>query len=164
MPILLPIQLFEDRTVRRGSLAAALPGQALKRSLHPGEALDAFLNVGDLVLGPLANVGAGGFRIDPQLEELLDLLQREAELLGVADEAHAPHSLRRILPVAGRGAPLRLCDQTRALVEPNGLDANARLLSELPDGQDFHAAAVIWRQYAPRTLLRSQGHKICVPE
>jgi hypothetical protein len=39
-------------------------------------------------------------RVDTELKELLDLLERESELFGMADKANAAHDVGRILPVA----------------------------------------------------------------
>ena len=50
-------------------------------------------NVRYLCLRPSANVGLGRMRVDAQGKQVLDLLQRKAELLSALDEANPPHRL-----------------------------------------------------------------------
>src|SRR5688572_20623465 len=122
----LSLELFQDRALARWATAAALLRESLERSLHLFEARDPLLDVLDLRSCLIPYVSTSAVRVDAQLEQLLDLLQREAEILGASDELHPPNRVPRILAVARR-TPSRLRDQALALVEADGLDPYTRL-------------------------------------
>src|SRR6266851_6350658 len=99
-------QDLQDRAVGRGSPDRARGGQPLQRALHALEVTDPQLDDLDLLSGfPLDGVTCRSVP-DPQPEQLLDLLQRETELLGVLDEAEACHRVVGVLAIA-RGCTLR---------------------------------------------------------
>src|SRR5690606_25019503 len=72
------------------------------QSLEPDalEVMDFPLDFGHLLRSLLADLGAGSGD-HPQFQQLADLLQREAELLGTLDESDVRDVLRRVFPVAG---------------------------------------------------------------
>src|SRR2546426_3869586 len=97
-------QDLQDRALGRGSPYRARRSQPLQRTLHALKVADLLLDDFDLLSGfPLDGI-AGGAVPDAQPEQLLDLLQRETELLGVLDEAEARHRVVGGLTVSGCGA------------------------------------------------------------
>src|ERR671930_2625833 len=129
---LLSIEHRENVALLLRSPATTSAHELLERRLDPLQRGDAFRDVRDLLLRPLAHVRAGRRWIHAQVETLLDLLEREAQLLGMADETHTPDRFYVVLPVT-RWAALRLGEKSLALVEADGLDADARSTSELAD-------------------------------
>jgi hypothetical protein len=114
-------QDLQDRAVGRGSPDCARGGEPLQRALHALEVADPLLDDFDLLSGfPLDDI-AGSAVSDPQGEQLLDFLQREAEFLGMPDEAEARHRVVGVLTVPGRGAP-RCGDEAAPLVVTYGLN------------------------------------------
>jgi hypothetical protein len=99
--------------------------------------------------------GSCGLGVQPQAEQPLDLLEREAEVLGSPDEPQDGHSLLVVLSVAG-GSALRFFEQSLALVEPHGFNAHTRLPGNFADGQGLHRTSS-YPEYRPRTILQSQG-------
>src|SRR2546430_2516961 len=82
-------QTLQDRAVVRRPSGRARRGQPLQRAPHALEIADPLLDDFDLLSGfPLDDI-AGGAVPDAQPEQLLNLLQRKTELLGVLDEAEA---------------------------------------------------------------------------
>jgi len=69
-------------------------GPAAPAHLHPLEARHALPDVRDLGVHPLADIDPCRARAHAELHE------REAELLGTANEPRAPDDARRVLPVA----------------------------------------------------------------
>src|SRR5207253_290198 len=89
-------------------------------------------NVGDLGPRSLSDFGARGLRIDPQGQQLLDLLEGEAKLLRPLDESQPDNNVFRELPITGF-LPGRLLQKSLTLVKPHGLDAHAGVSSNLSD-------------------------------
>src|SRR5229473_3445910 len=82
-------QDLKDWALGRGSPHRARSGQPLQRALHALEIADPLLDELDLRSGFSLDGMACSAVPDTQPEQLLDLLQREAELLGVLDEPEA---------------------------------------------------------------------------
>ena len=104
------------------------------------------LEMSDLVLDlvalgdrPLADVGTAGRRVRAEREQLVDLAQREPDLLGLPDEPDPLHRLFGVDPKAGVPRPQRLLDQALAFVEPDRLDADSGFAGRTPDGHRRHA-------------------------
>src|SRR2546427_1844461 len=96
------VMIFQDRqdraVVRRPS-GRARRSQPVQRALHALEVTDPLLDNLDLLSGfPLDGIACGAVP-DAQAEQLLDLTQRETELLGVLDEAEARHCVLGVLTV-----------------------------------------------------------------
>src|SRR5207247_8966024 len=71
---------------------------------------------------------------DAQAGQLLDFLQREADLLRVFDEAEARDCVACVLAVAGQRAP-RGREQASPLVVTDRLDVHVGRCGDLADGQ-----------------------------
>ena len=104
------------------------------RALHALERTDPLLDDLDLVSGfPLDGI-AGRAVPDAQPEQLLNLLQRETELLGVLDEAEARHRVVGVLAVTG-SCTLRCRKEAPSLVIADRLDVHVGCGRNLTDGQ-----------------------------
>lgn len=91
--------------VPRGSAATRL-GKLLQRAFDASQVSYLLFDVRDLRLGECSHVGAALVGGDAKLEQLRDLLEREAELLRAPNEQHASDRIGRILAIArGRGRP-----------------------------------------------------------
>jgi hypothetical protein len=100
---------------------------------------DLLLDVLDLRLGGSPDFGACALLIGSQAEEILDLAQREAEILSSLDESDQLDGVLWILAVAGRAA-LGFLEEASPLVIPECLDVHARLGGNLTglQGLAFH--------------------------
>src|SRR3989449_3807670 len=127
-------QCLQDRAVVGGPSGGARHGQALQRALHSPEIGDLLLDELNLFSGfPLDRVARSSVP-DPQSEQSLDLIQREAQLLRVLDEPEARDRVVRVLAVAGRRAP-RGREQASPLVITDRLDVHVGRRGDLADGQ-----------------------------
>src|SRR2546425_5056941 len=127
-------QDLEDRAVARGSPDRARGGKPLQRALHALEVTDPLLDDLDLLAGfPLDGIACRAVP-DAQPEQLLDLLQRETELLGVLDEAESRHRVVGVLAVAGR-CTLRCRNEAPSLVIADRLDVHVGRGCDLSDSQ-----------------------------
>src|SRR5690606_3024767 len=115
---------LEDRALAGGPFATTSPSQVLQSRLDADEVCHLLLDIDDLRPGQGADIGAALVGIDAQLEQLLDLLQRETELLRASNEPDPSDCIGRVLPVAG-ALSRRLGQKALALVEAEGLDAHA---------------------------------------
>src|SRR2546425_12770174 len=132
--VVMIFQNFQDRAVVRRLSSRARRGQPLQRALHALEVTDPLLDDFDLLSGfPLDDI-AGGAVPDAQPEQLLDLLQREAKLLGMLDEAEARYRVVPILAVSGRRAP-RVRKKTPPLVVADRLDVHVGRVRDLANGE-----------------------------
>src|SRR2546428_3514045 len=132
-------QDLEDRALGRGSPHRACCGQSLQRALHALEISDPLLDDFDLFSGfPLDDV-AGSAVADPQGEQLLDLLQRETEILSVFNEPKPVDGLLGVLAVAGRRA-VWCRKEAPPLVIADRLDAHVGRRRDLTDSQRPSAA------------------------
>src|SRR5206468_10490626 len=122
--VVMIFQNLQDRTVVRRAPRRARRGQPLQRALHASEIADPLLDDLDLLSGFALDDIAGSAVSDPQGEQLLDLLQREAELLGVLDEAEARHRVVGVLAIPGRSAA-RSREEATALVIADRLDVRS---------------------------------------
>src|SRR6185436_2461917 len=129
------LERLDDRAVERLARMAGVH-QRLQRALHPFELADLAFDLGHLLLGDGADLSAVARGLAPQPQQLLDFVEREAEILRALDEADDAHRFVGKLAVAG-GAPRRLRQQPAPLVIPQRLDVHARLLRRLanPHGQ-----------------------------
>src|SRR5713101_7389963 len=143
-------QDLEDRALGRGSPYRARRSQPLQRALHALKVADLLLDDVDLLSGfPLDGI-AGGAVPDAQPEQLLDLLQRETELLCVLDEAEARHCIVGVLAIPSRSAP-RGRKEAPSLVIADRLDVYVGRGCDLSDSQS-HAALL------PEVLVRNVNH------
>src|SRR2546425_2836875 len=132
--VVMVFQDLQDRAVVRRPPRRARRGQTLQRALHALEIADPVFDDLDLLSGfPLDGI-AGGPVPDAQPEQLLDLLQRETELLGVLDEAQARHRVIGVLPISSRRAP-RGREKAPPLVIADRLDVHVGRVRDLTNGQ-----------------------------
>src|SRR5690606_33174577 len=121
---------------------AALRHELAEGPLHRVELRDAFLDVGDLCLGACLHVGTSRTRGRPEVEEVSDLLQGEAEGLRADDELQPPDGLGAVLAVA-RPRARGLGDEALPLVEADRLDPEASGLRDLSDGERRHRSGLL---------------------
>src|SRR3989475_1102698 len=129
------------RSVVRLPSGRARRGQPLQRALHALEVTDPLLDDVDLLSGfPLDDI-AGSAVSDAQGEQLLDLLQRETEILSVFNEPKPRDGLLGVLAVARRRA--FLCrKEAPPLVIADRLAAHVRRPRDLTDSQR-HSSALL---------------------
>src|SRR5205807_7454649 len=147
----------QDRAVVRRPPRRARRGQTLQRALHALEIADPLLDDVDLLSGfPLDGI-AGGAVPDAQPEQLLDLLQRETELLSVLDEAQARHRVIGVLAISSRSAPRRR-KEAAPLVIADRLDVHVGRVRDLTNAQR-HSCALpeALGQDRPYTKVEGQG-------
>lgn len=87
--------------------------------------------------GALANIGAIGFRITPEIEKTADFTKRETESLRLFYKANLrddPHGIMPERSLRTRGT----LNQTLALIKADGFEGNASLPSGLSDGELMH--------------------------
>src|SRR5438034_332613 len=137
--VVMIFQNLQDRAVVRRASSRARRGQPLQRAPHALEIADPLLDDFDLLSGfPLDDI-AGGAVPDAQPEQLLNLLQRKTELLGVLDEAEARHRVVGVLAIPCRSAA-RSRKQATPLVITDRLDVHVGRVRDLTDGQRRHSA------------------------
>src|SRR5262249_5527612 len=106
----------EDRaSLDRPCFIDAAGDQAIQRFAHRAHRADLAFELPLLRDRAFADVPAAGGIATAQDEELADLREREAALLGLSDEAQAPGGTLVVKPVSGRALAGRL-DQALALV------------------------------------------------
>src|SRR5881409_1711407 len=127
-------QCLQNRAVVGRPSGGARHGQTLQRALHSPEIDDLLLDELNLFSGFPLDRFARSSVTDPQSEQSLDLIQREAQLLRVLDEAEARDRVVRVLAVAGRRAP-RGREQASPLVVTDRLDVHVGRCGDLADGQ-----------------------------
>src|SRR5262245_59249849 len=98
------VQRLQNRAVIRRTPGGARSGESLQRLSDPLQALDLALYQLDLLPGLPLDGGTRGPMPDPERQQLLDLLQREPQLLGVLDEPETSDSLLGVLAISGRRA------------------------------------------------------------
>src|SRR5712691_3298240 len=131
-------QDLQDRAVGCGSPDRARGGKPLQRAVHALKIPNPLLDDVDLLSGfPLDDI-AGRAVSDAQGEQLLDLLQRETEILSVFNEPQPRDSLLGVLAVAGGGA-LRRRKEASPLVIADRLDVHVGRRRDLTDGE-WHAS------------------------
>src|SRR6266516_2682695 len=139
--VVMIFQDLQDRALVRRPSGRARRGQPLQRALHALEITDPLLDDLDLQSGfPLDGI-AGGAVPDAQPEQLLDLLQRETELLGVLDEAESRYRVVGVLAVPSWSAT-RVRKKTPPLVVAYRLDVRVGRVRDLADGQR-HSRALL---------------------
>src|SRR5262249_7669173 len=132
----------EDRaSLDRPCFIDAAGDQAIKRFAHRAHRADLAFELPLLRDRAFADVPAAGGIATAQDEELADLCEREAALLGLFDEAQAPRRILVVKPVSGRALAGRL-DQTLALVITQRVAPDARGGGELADGEHGAASTV----------------------
>src|SRR5262249_20674152 len=125
----------EDRaSPDRPCFIDAAGDQAIERFAHRAHRADLAFELPLLRDCAFADVPAAGGIATAQDEELTDLCEREAALLGLPDEAQAPGGILVVKPVPGRTLAGRL-DQTLALVVTQRVAPDARGGGELADGE-----------------------------
>src|SRR5262249_24640649 len=120
------VERFDDRAFERGALLAALQ-QVGERLLHRLQLADLLIDLPGPPPGDGADAGAIAAAVVAQLQQLLDLVEAEAEALRALDEADHANRFVGKLAIA-RFAPRRLRDQPAPLVVAKGLYVDARLL------------------------------------
>src|SRR2546428_317813 len=132
--VVMIFQDLQDRAVVRRPSGRARRGEPLQRALHALEVTDPLLDDLDLLSGfPLDGI-AGGAVPDAQPEQLLDLLQRETELLGVLDEAESRYRVVGVLAIPS-WSPTRVRKKTPPLVVADRLDVYVGRVCDLTDRQ-----------------------------
>ena len=112
-----------------------LPGKLLQRIASRGQLADLFVQRLDAGRGQ-------GSRFRPivvcvEIEQLLDLFQREAGGLRLTDKTQASHVMRSV--AADAVGPARRLEEATALVKADGFDSDPAAPRELSDGQRLHA-------------------------
>src|SRR5438445_455938 len=139
--VVMVFQYLQDRAVVRWPSCRARRRQSLQRALHALEIPDPLLDDVDLLSGfPLDGI-AGSTVADAQPEQLLDLLQRETELLGVLDEAQARHRVIGVLAISSGSAPRRR-KEAAPFVIADRLDVHVGRVRDLTNGQR-HSCALL---------------------
>src|SRR5260221_14314369 len=131
-------QRVHDRAGLERAPAWARCYQGLQRAADLSELLDFPANLFELGHGLLANVRAIGRRVGAQRQQFTNFPQREPDLLCLFDEADPCHHLRRVGPDPRSEWLPRPLDQRFPLLEPHGLDADARRTRGLADRQCLH--------------------------
>src|SRR5438128_7140626 len=139
--VVMVFQDLQDRAVVRRPPGRARRGQTLQRALHALEIADPLLDDVDLLSGFPLDGTAGGPVADAQPEQLLDLLQRETELLGVLDEAQARHRVIGVLAISSGSAPRRR-KEAAPFVIADRLDVHVGRVRDLTNGQR-HSCALL---------------------
>src|SRR5262249_7504198 len=115
--------------------------EAVERFAHRAHRADLAFELRLLLDRAFADVPAAGGVPAAQDEELADLCEREAAVLGLFDEAQPPRGILVVKPVPGRALASRL-DQTLALVITQRVAPDARGGGELADGEHGAASTV----------------------
>ena len=117
-------EMLQDRAFIEVPLSRAGGRQPAQRPLDGRQVGELAADVGELPLRLPPDLGGCRPRPDPRGEQLLDLDQGEAQLLGTLDEPDEAHALRGVLPVAGWASgwdgqqPLPLMGAERLDVDP----------------------------------------------
>src|SRR5262245_59807077 len=127
-------QLVEDRAVR-AIVAFACGDQAGQHSNDRAMRIHAVHNRLPVALGQGTHFSARTLFVAPEFQQLVDLLDREAEGEGTPDEAQLVYVALVEYPVAIPVAPSR-AQQSHRLVVSDQLGGNARQLRRLPDPHD----------------------------
>src|SRR5215471_15467541 len=125
----------EDRAcLHRPCFVDAAGDEAIERFAHRAHRADLAFELPLLLDRAFADVPAAGGIATAQDEEIADLCEGEAAVLGLFDEAQAPGGILVVEPVPGRALAGRL-DQTLALVIAQRVAPDTRGGSELADGE-----------------------------
>ena len=103
------------------------------------------------------DITTAGLRTDPEIEEFLDLMEREAQRLGVPNKPKTSLSVGVVQPVTGR-QPRSRTEHVESLVVANRFDIHAHLFRELPN-LEFCRHVCLTADDTPCTIVRSQGGK-----
>src|SRR5437763_1115123 len=148
-----PLQALQDRALAHRPATRTHCRDTHEDLLHGAQATKFLLDVRDLRLRAAAHIGARRAWIQPQREQLPDLLQREPERLRLLYETQPTHGLSIERAIAG-GCTRRLREQAPALVVPDGLQVHAALDRQLAGPETFHLAHL---ELASYTQYRSTG-------
>ena len=146
---------FQDRTGTDGTLARTGGDQRLKRVLNAQQTLDLDIHVVQLGDGAQPHIGAVAVRIGSQLHQLLNIAQREADLLGVADETNLFNGVEIVFTIATHGRH-GLRNQTAPFVEPDGFHAYVGGFCGLAYGATHDLRLLLADHPTLRTVVRSQ--------
>ena len=113
-------------------VTVAVLGKIRQRSPHPLQLRDLGVELLDVFERQPLHVHAGAPAVVPQPQQRLDLLHREAQIPGPANEAQDMHVRIVVHPVSGTGTT-GLRDKVVFLVVANHLGRDARHLGGLPD-------------------------------
>ena len=102
-------------------------------AFHPLQFADALLDFAQSRFGPLLDGFHAALAIGGKRQQFADFFQREAEILGAADEAQPLDHVRPVIAIAGR-APPRLVQQPFAFVITDGVDADAGAAGDTANG------------------------------
>jgi hypothetical protein len=120
-----------DRAGLAGALIAALLQQAGERIAHGGDLNELLLDHDKLAPRQLARAGTAIGAV--KMQEADNFFQAEAHGLRALDESDALHRLGRLGPVSAKRLA-RLVEQAAPLIKADGLDIDARLNGEAPNG------------------------------
>src|SRR5258708_5893241 len=121
---------MQERALARGTWSRTGRGQALQGVTHGLQARHLAIQLRDLPGGQLMRgVAALGTALG-ELEECLDLIEREPQLLGAFDEADDAHRVRPVGTVSGL-CPVRLRKQASSFVVAKGLAVDTRPVGNL---------------------------------
>ena len=105
---------MQDRAVTLGAGLITGVDQPGERITHANEFVDALLQVGDAGAGHRPGLVARCGSTVGQVQQVLDVIEGEAELLGTLDEPHYPHRVGGVGAVPGAG-PLGFGQQARGV-------------------------------------------------
>ena len=113
-------------------MPGALADQVRQRGAHCLEFAQLAFDVGQSLLRQRTHLAAIGIGLTTQAQQVVDVLQAEAQFLRPPDEAQSRDVRLPVLPIPGR-TPLRWRQQALALVIAHGVDGDAGLRGELSD-------------------------------
>src|SRR5947209_4557627 len=128
------IERLKDGTRRPAVSTRAALDHAVESAAHRLELCELLVDVAHLCLGEGPHLAPLAPLRVTQRYELLDLLEREAEVLCSLDEADQANGLRGVLAVA-RSRPLGCLEKAPTLVVPERLDVHARPAGHLANAE-----------------------------
>ena len=133
---ILPIQDLEDRAGRLEGVVPARGDQLPQSLLHALEIPNAVADVDQSARRTPLDVGAFGDLVETQRDQLADVLEREAELLGAADEDESRKIARLVYAIPGAVSP-GLGEETDPLVVPDRLRSDSGALGQQVARHEF---------------------------
>src|SRR6266516_2970315 len=156
----LAFQVLEQRTIA-AALGFTFMRELCQRAPHVPQGTDAPLDVGHFALRMRPHSRARCSPADAQFQQVLDLLQREAELLCSPDKADSRHHFFGVETVIGRSA-CRLRQESRAFVETHRWNSD---FSQVRGATDRQSAPVCVQCFhlaiKPKPCTQVQGQATC---
>ncbi len=100
------VNVVQDRALPLESRLIAGFDEPAERIAHTGQLIDPTLQVADTRIGHRFGIVTRGRPSAGQVQQFLDVIERESQLLGAFDEPHDPYRVRGIASVS-RPGPLR---------------------------------------------------------